>query len=235
MTPGMTPCMTPRMTPEEFSRRFDVSRETCARLEAYVALLTRWNSRINLVAPTTIETAWTRHITDSAQLFDLAPKSAACWIDLGSGAGFPGLVVAALAAEKRPGLHVTLVESDTRKAVFLATAAREMGLGVTVESRRIEALPPHPHDVVSARALAPLDRLCALAHRFSARHTGQHTGQHMGRRAFPGTVFLFPKGARLDSELTAATAHWHIRAERIASRTDPEATVLRILELEPRS
>ena len=207
------------MTPAEFSREFDVSRETCQRLEAYIALLARWNARINLVAPATIKTAWTRHVADSAQLFDLAPESASSWLDLGSGAGLPGLPVAALAAEKAPDLHVTLVESDTRKAAFLATAAREMDLEVTVEPHRIEALTPRPYDVVSARALAPLGRLCALAHRFSGR----------------GTVFLFPKGARVDSELTAATAGWHIRAERIASRTDPEATVLRILELEPRT
>ena len=207
------------MTPGEFSREFDVSRETCQRLEAYIALLTRWNARINLVAAATIETAWTRHVADSAQLFDLAPESASSWLDLGSGAGLPGLPVAALAAEKAPDLHVTLVESDTRKTAFLATAAREMGLDVTVEPHRIEALTPRPYDVVSARALAPLGRLCALAHRFSGR----------------GTVFLFPKGARVDSELTAATAGWHIRAERIASRTDPEATVLRIMELEPRT
>ncbi len=207
------------MTPGEFSREFDVSRETCQRLEAYIALLTRWNARINLVAAATIETAWTRHIADSAQLFDLAPESVSSWLDLGSGAGLPGLPVAALAAEKAPDLHVTLVESDTRKTAFLATAAREMGLDVTVEPHRIEALTPRPYDVVSARALAPLGRLCALAHRFSGR----------------GTVFLFPKGARVDSELTAATAGWHIRAERIASRTDPEATVLRIMELEPRT
>ena len=207
------------MTPAEFSREFDVSRETCERLEAYIALLTRWNARINLVAPATIETAWTRHVADSAQLFDLAPESASSWLDLGSGAGLPGLPVAALAAEKAPDLHVTLVESDTRKAAFLATAAREMDLDVTVEPHRIEALTPRPYDVVSARALAPLGRLCALAHRFSGR----------------GTVFLFPKGARVDSELTAATAGCQNRAERIASRTDPEATVLRILELEPRT
>ena len=207
------------MTPAEFSREFDVSRETCARLEAYIALLTRWNARINLVAPATIEAAWTRHVADSAQLFELAPARASSWIDLGSGAGLPGLVVAALAAERAPDLHVTLVESDTRKAAFLATAAREMDLDVTVGPHRIEALTPRPYDVVSARALAPLDRLCGLAHRFSG----------------PGTVFLFPKGARLDSELTAAIAGWHIHAERIASRTDPEATVLRILELEPRT
>jgi len=214
------------VTPADFSRAFDVSRETCARLEAYIALLTRWNARINLVAPATIDTAWMRHIADSAQLFALAPASASTWIDLGSGAGLPGLPVAALAAEKLPGLRLTLVESDTRKAAFLTTAAREMGLDVTVEARRIEALPARPYDVVSARALAPLDRLCALAHGFSARSKGRQAG--------PGTVFLFPKGARLDSELTTATAGWHIRAERIASRTDRSATVLRILELEPR-
>jgi 16S rRNA (guanine527-N7)-methyltransferase len=207
------------VTPAEFSREFDVSRETGERLEAYITLLARWNARINLVGPATIDAVWTRHVADSAQLFDLAPASASSWIDLGSGAGFPGLAVAALAAEKVPDLHVTLVESDTRKAAFLATAAREMGLDVTVEPHRIEALTPRPYDVVSARALAPLDRLCALAHRFSTR----------------GTIFLFPKGVGLDSELTAATAGWHIRAERIASRTDPEATVLKILELEPRT
>ena len=215
------------MTPAEFSREFDVSRETCERLEAYIALLTRWNARINLVAPATIGAVWTRHIADSAQLFDLAPASASTWIDLGSGAGFPGLPVAALAAEKSPHLHLTLVESNTRKAAFLTTAAREMGLDVTVEPRRTEALPARAYGVVSARALAPLDRLCALANRFSGRTTGRQAG--------PGTVFLFPKGAGLDSELTAATAHWHIRAERIASRTDRSAAVLRILELEPRS
>jgi len=227
------------VTPAEFSREFDVSRETYERLEAYIALLARWNARINLVAPATIDSAWTRHIADSAQLFDLAPVSASSWIDLGSGAGLPGLPVAALAAEKAPGLHVTLVESNTRKAAFLATAAREMGLDVTIERRRIEALAPRPYDVVSARALAPLDRLCGLAHRFCAQRPGElsdeRPGRHTNRDPSRGTVFLFPKGARLDSELTAATAHWHIRAERIASRTDPEAIVLRILELEPRS
>jgi len=211
------------VTPHEFAHAYDVSRETLRRLEAYAALLTHWSRRINLIGPATAETIWSRHIADSAQLFDLAPATATSWADLGSGAGLPGLPIAALAAEKAPEINMTLIESDTRKAAFLATAAREMGLAVTIESQRIEALAPRHFDVVSARALAPLDRLCALAHRFS--------GQSQGR----GTVFLFPKGARLDSELTAAAARWHIHAERIASRTDPEATVLKILELEPRS
>lgn len=207
------------MTSAEFARDYDVSRETCDRLETYVALLTRWNARINLVARATLEAAWTRHIADSAQLFSIAPVGALRWIDLGSGAGLPGLPVAALAAEKAPNLRVTLVESNIRKAAFLATAAREMGLDVVVEARRIEVLAPQAYDVVSARALAPLAELCGLAHRFSG----------------PGTIFLFLKGAGLDSELTASAAGWHIQSERIVSQTNPEATVLRVLELEPRS
>jgi 16S rRNA (guanine527-N7)-methyltransferase len=206
------------MTPREFARSFGVSRETCERLGAYIAVLTLWNVRINLVARGSIKTAWTRHLADSAQLFELAPENASSWIDLGSGAGLPGLPIAAIAAEKMPALHVTLVESDTRKAAFMEVAAQEMGLNVTIMPQRIETITPHSYDVVSARALAPLDRLCALAQRFSG----------------PGTIFLFPKGARVDSELTIASADWHIRADRIASQTDPTATILRIQELEPR-
>lgn len=206
------------MTPHEFTRIFDVSRETCERLEAYIALLTQWNNRINLVARGSVDAAWMRHIADSAQLFDLAPAGASSWIDLGSGAGLPGLPIAAIAAEKAPGLHVTLVESDTRKAAFMVMVAQEMCLKVTIEPFRIETLRPRPYDVVSARALAPLDRLCALARGFSG----------------PDTIFLFLKGAQVDSELTAAAAGWHIRAERIPSQTDPAATILRIQELEPR-
>ncbi|HUF86069.1 MAG TPA: 16S rRNA (guanine(527)-N(7))-methyltransferase RsmG [Thermohalobaculum sp.] len=205
------------MTPAQFCSAFGVSRETAGRLALYVNLLKRWNARINLVAPASLNDVWSRHIADSAQLVALAPAGARSWIDLGSGGGLPGLPVAALAAEVAPGLRLTLIESDRRKAAFLATAAREMCLDVTVLARRIEALPARPYDVVSARALAPLDRLCALAHRFKG----------------PRTVFLFPKGARLDLELTAAATRWHIHAERIASRTNPEAAVLRIVELEP--
>ena len=207
------------MTPSEFAQQFDVSRETLRRLEAYVDLLIHWNSRINLVGPGTLDAVWKRHIADSAQLLDLAPPDAQSWIDLGSGAGLPGLPVAAIAAEKAPSLQMTLVESDARKAAFLRSAAREAALEIIVEARRIESMPLRRYDVVSARALAPLDRLCSLAFRFAG----------------PGTVFLFPKGARLDSELTEAARHWHIHAQRIASRTEPAATILRILELEPRS
>jgi len=206
-------------SPNEFSRAFGVSRETRERLETYVALLCRWNRHINLVAPGSLHNVWRRHIADSAQLLPLAPPTAASWIDLGSGGGLPALPVAALAAEFAPDLRITLVESDQRKAAFLRTATREMGLEITVLARRIEALAPQPYDVVSARALAPLPKLCSLASMFQG----------------PRTVFLFLKGADCDSELTEASANWHIRTERIASRTHPDAAVLRIVELEPRT
>lgn len=207
------------MTAEDFARAFDVSRETIDRLEAYKALLQRWNARINLVAPATLSEVWSRHFADSAQLLALAPDTARSWVDLGSGAGFPGLVIAAMAAEKQPDLSVRLIESDARKAVFLSEAARKMGLTVKVDACRIESVPSEPHDVVSARALAPLSRLCELASRFAG----------------PGTVFLFLKGAALDTELTVAARDWHIRAERVTSMTEPAATILRITELKPRT
>lgn len=207
------------MDPDEFARTFGVSRETTRRLERYLELLARWNRRINLVAKSGLADAWPRHLADSAQLFCLAPVGARSWVDLGSGGGLPGLVVAVLAAERAPQLRVTLIETDRRKAAFLATAAREVDVAVTIEPRRIESLAPRPYDVVSARALAPLGRLCSLAHRFKG----------------PGTVFLFPKGAGLDSELTVAARHWHIHADRIDSRTHPDAAILRIMELEPRT
>lgn len=205
------------LTAEGFARAFDVSRETMERLQAFAALLERWNRTINLVAPQTLPRLWARHMADSAQLVRLAPEAARSWIDLGAGAGFPGLVIAALAAEMRPQLKLRLVESDRRKAVFLGEAARSMGLAVTIDACRIEEAPPAAQDVISARALAPLDRLCALAHRFAG----------------PETVFLFPKGARLESELTAAARSWHIRAERIESVTEAGASILKILELKP--
>lgn len=207
------------MNPNEFAIEFGVSRETTDRLQVYASLLTRWNRRINLVSPATIADIWVRHIADSAQLLGLAHPQAETWIDLGTGAGLPGLVIAVIAAETHPRLSLTLVESDTRKAAFLAEAARATGVFVAIETTRIESLPPAPFDVISARALAPLPRLLELAFPFVGTDT----------------MLLFPKGARLDSELTAASANWHSRAERIVSRTDPAATVLKLRELRPRS
>lgn len=178
-------------------------------------MLVRWQSAINLVAPSTLPDLWTRHIADSLQLWPLAPAGAPSWVDLGAGAGFPGLVIAALAADRHPGPAVALVESDARKCAFLAEAARAMGVAVDIQHRRIEAPPPCRYAVVSARALAPLDRLCG----FAATHLAE------------GGAALFPKGAGVDAELTAAARCWQYRATRTPSLTDPTGTLLTVTEL----
>lgn len=193
----------------------DVSRETSGRLERFAALLEKWNAAINLVARSTLADLWDRHILDSAQVFALCPEGARHWADLGSGGGFPGLVVAILAAELRPELRVTLVESDVRKATFLMAAARDCGVSAQVLARRIEAVPPLGADVLSARALAPLDKLLA----------------HAERHLAPGGVALFPKGAQHAAELSEALARWRFRSEKHPSRTDPDSVILKIGEI----
>jgi 16S rRNA (guanine527-N7)-methyltransferase len=207
--------MTPQMA--EALAALGVSRETYPRLEELVDRLARWNPRINLVAPSTLADSWRRHVLDSAQLWPLRPTHARRWIDLGSGAGFPGLVIAAIAADSDPELAVTLVESDARKCAFLSEAARAMGIAPTVVNRRIETLDAPTHDVVSARALAPLTRLLPLAHRVLA----------------PGGVCLFLKGVSARDELTEASRAWHSRAEVVPSVTDPSGAVLRLAEISP--
>lgn len=200
---------------DDVARLLGVSRETMQRLDIYVERLRRWNSAINLVAPSTLPDVWRRHVLDSGQLHDLAPPAAQCWIDLGSGAGLPGLVVAAIGAEKTPSRRVTLVESDARKAVFMTEAARDMGLDVVVQRRRIEQVTGDRYDVVSARALASLDRLLPLAAPYLA----------------PGGMMLFSKGRSADEELTAASASWHMRVERHVGLADSAGVVLSLTEV----
>jgi len=192
-----------------------VSRETLERLEIYAALLTKWQRTINLISPATVPMIWARHMLDSAQLIDHAPQSAASWLDLGSGGGFPGLVCAAIAAETRPGLKVNLVEADLRKAAFLRETARQMEISIGVFSRRIEDLPPQSADVISARALAGLPALCAYAFRHLA----------------PGGLALLQKGARHAEELESARRDWQMEVTVIPSVTDAEAVLLRIERL----
>jgi len=192
-----------------------VSRETLDRLELYAALLIKWQKTINLIAPSTVPLIWSRHMLDSAQLMDHAPKTAATWLDLGSGGGFPGLVCAAIAAETHPAMRVSLVEADLRKAAFLRETARQMGLSVGVFSRRIEDLPPQRADVISARALSSLPALCGYAHRHLAE----------------AGVALFQKGARHAEELELARQGWQMDVTIIPSVTDAEAVLLRIERL----
>jgi 16S rRNA (guanine(527)-N(7))-methyltransferase RsmG len=190
-----------------------VSRETEAQLREYLALLQRWNSRINLVADREPESWWQRHVLDSLQLFPLLPTAEGVLVDLGSGAGFPGLVLAAAS-----GRETHLVESDRRKCAFLIEAARTMGLTRThIHPSRIEAARLPPAAVVSARALAALPILLGHAHRLLA----------------PGGMALFPKGRTAEQELTAAARDWTMQVERFPSRTDPESLILRISEIRP--
>lgn len=191
---------------------FDVSRETAERLDLYLALLVKWNKAINLVAPATLDQAWDRHFVDSAQLLSIAPEAATNWVDLGSGGGFPGLVVAVLARELRPGLHVTLVESDARKAAFLTEVAWQTGLAARIISGRAETVPPLGADLLSARALAPLTVLLGLAERHLA----------------PGGTAVFPKGAQADSEIKEALETFRFRLQKIPSQTDPDAAILSV-------
>ncbi len=172
----------------------DVSRETRARLDHLASLVRKWSPKINLVAKSTLEDLETRHIADSKQLFELV-RQADHWVDLGSGGGFPGLVVAILGAEFRPGMRITLVESDARKCVFLRTALRETGVAGDVIQQRIESAKPLHADILSARALAPLPKLLGYAHR------------HMA----PGATALFPKGTNWQTELSEARDSWQFR------------------------
>lgn len=196
---------------EAFFAAVDVSRETAARLETYAALLEKWNASINLVSKSTIPELWTRHFLDSAQLLELAPDGRA-WADLGTGGGFPGLVVAILAAERRPDLRVTCLESDLRKATFLRSVIRETGIDATVIAGRIEQAAPLGADILSARALAPLDILLGYAER------------HLK----PGGTALFPKGANHAEEVAQALATWTFRLDTYPSKTDPAATILKL-------
>jgi 16S rRNA (guanine527-N7)-methyltransferase len=191
----------------------DVSRETLDRLEHYAALLAKWQRSINLVAASTLADVWRRHFLDSAQLVPLVPADTPALADLGTGAGFPGLVIACL----RPELRVRLVEADARKAAFLGEAARGLGLDqVTVTIGRMERTAPQPCPVVTARALAPLEQLCVWAKPWCS----------------DAAICLFHKGKHHFAELTEARLRWTIDCDVIPSLTDPDGVILRIIRLE---
>ncbi|HEX8167555.1 MAG TPA: 16S rRNA (guanine(527)-N(7))-methyltransferase RsmG [Beijerinckiaceae bacterium] len=202
---------------ESVLHAYDVSRETSARLDLLVNELSRWQRIKNLVGPDTLPEVWTRHIADSLQLLALEPQ-ARRWLDLGSGAGFPGLVIAAALAGTA-GAEVHLVESKGRKCAFLRHAARLMAAPAMVHEARIEAAVPgfaaRNIEVVTARALAPLARLVAWTEPLLTT----------------GTVGLFPKGREVQSELTEASKSWRLDADLIPSRTDSQGRIVRISSL----
>jgi len=195
------------LTREAFAEQLNVSRETLDRLTVHLDLLQRWQRAINLVGPATLADPWRRHFLDSAQLAAHVPATATSLVDLGSGAGFPGMVLAIMGVR---GVH--LIESDRRKAQFLREVARATETPVVVHAARIEELPGWPADVITSRALAPLPRLLELAERFIASDS----------------VCLFLKGRSGSRELTEARASWHMVSEIYPSLSDPTGMVLKL-------
>ena len=196
-----------------------VSRETEARLDCFVGVLTAWQSHTNLIAASTESTLWTRHIADSLQLIALVPN-ARSWADLGSGAGFPGLAIACALAG-RSGVCVHLVESNQKKASFLREAVQATGAPAVVHAVRIDAFiksTPDRMDIVTARALAPLPKLLDITYPLLKR----------------GAVGLFPKGQDVGTELTEAAKYWNIDAALVPSRTDPRGRIIVLRGLTPK-
>lgn len=194
----------------------DVSSDQVEKLIALLDLVGKWNPKINLVSSGSLDQAWERHILDSAQLWAIAPVSSGIWLDIGSGGGFPGLVIAILAQHAAPNLRVVLVESDRRKAVFLQEAVRVLKLSPEVLCVRVEKLPPACANVLSARAVANLTALLPMA------------VQHLA----PNGVALFPKGQRHMTELSDARQNWRMQSEVLASKTDDNAAILKIWDLQ---
>jgi len=198
-----------------------VSRETLARLDVFVDLLLDWQRTTQLIASSTVPQLWTRHISDSLQLLDLAPAAARIWVDLGSGGGFPGLVLACALAEKA-GSCVHLVDSNAKKAAFLCQVATAAKIPGVIHGMRIEEFAQKfagRAEVITARALAPLKRLLD--------------------QCFPlwtdETIGLFPKGQDVAAELTEATKYWNIEPTLVPSRTDPRARIVVVRVLQPRA
>jgi len=198
------------------TRIFDenVSRETSDKLTLFANIVEKWTPKINLISKASVPYIWQRHIEDSIQIYSLVPPVSS-WVDLGSGGGFPAIVVALLAQQDGRSSKFTLVESDQRKCVFLRTAIRELGLKVEVLNDRIENIPPLEANVVSARALAELPLLIGLASR------------HMKSDG----IAIFPKGKNWKVEDAKARKSWAYSNESIPSKTDPSAAILKIKEI----
>ncbi len=199
----------------QFILDYDVSHETAMHFDRYAALLAQWQTRMNLVAPSTLPQIWTRHFADSAQLFPLLPPEAKILVDIGSGAGFPGLVLAILAKAANRPIHVHLVESIQKKALFLQAVVDDLGLPVTVHATRTEQMHGLKADIVTARALAGLPELFRLVQPFYRS----------------ATRLLLLKGARAAEELTSAGSHWQFSCVQRSSRTDPHGMILDITAL----
>lgn len=199
---------------QEFLNSFNVSRETSEKFGIYVDLLTKWNGRINLVAKSTIRDAGQRHILDSAQLWNYRGDGGT-WVDLGSGAGFPGMVLAMINQDQGSPYRHILVESDARKCAFLRTVSRETGVAVEIINERVEDCGNLSADVISARALAPLSDLL------------NYTQRHLKSDGFA----LYLKGRTCQEEIKEAEQSWAFQATLQGSVTDADAYVLKLQDI----
>ena len=197
---------------------YGVSRETIERFEAYQAILTKWAARINLVGASTLAAFWHRHILDSVQILPLARPAAATWVDFGSGAGFPGLVIAAL-LQSRDGAQVSLIEASAKRCGFLREAARVMQVRVEIVNAKLEHVTPRPVDIITARAFTALDRLLAYGEPWQG----------------PQTQALFPKGEEVSAELAQASTNWLFKSTLHPSVSDARGCIVEITDCRART
>lgn len=200
---------------KNFCEKYAVSRETFDKLKDCQSMLKEWQQKFNLVGQATLEDAWNRHFLDSAQLFPLIPETAETMYDFGSGAGFPGIVLAIMSNEKLPNLKVNLVESTSKKTLYLNALKDRLGIKVNIINDRIEKLPPHPADVITSRAMASLTDLLGYAVRFCHKDT----------------VCIFPKGKKYAEELDEAHRHWKFKCRILPSEQSAEGRILVITNL----
>jgi len=202
-------------TAQDFARDSNVSRETLADYELWHSLLVKWNQKINLVASAALDDFWRRHALDSWQITQYVPEKTKYSLDLGSGAGFPGISLAIFAKSRGFDHKINMVEAAWKKASFLRTIIRELNLPAEVIAHRVEKLDPEIYDIISARAFAPMDRLFNYAQPFWGKDT----------------IGLFLKGANVDAELTKAAKSWRYNVERIPSVSNSTGSILKITGL----
>lgn len=200
---------------KNFTEEYNVSHETLNRLKTYQSLLNEWQAKFNLVSNSSLEDAWNRHFLDSAQLFEFIPKEAKTLADFGSGAGFPGMVLAIMACEKTPYLKVSLIESTKKKTLYLNEVAQTTSVPVTIVNERIENIKPQKFDVITSRAMTALNELLNYAFPFCRNNT----------------VCIFPKGKNYATELAEAHKHWHFKCRIEPSRLSEEGRILIISDI----
>tara|TARA_B100002051_G_C16464336_1_gene500027 strand:- start:36 stop:680 length:645 start_codon:yes stop_codon:yes gene_type:complete len=192
-----------------------VSRETCDLLRLYYDMLISWNKKINLVSRKSIKTSWNRHFLDSAQLWLYLPQKANKWLDFGSGAGFPGLVIAFISKELKPDLKIVLVEKNKKKALFLNEVVNKIGLNVEILSNNVELIKPQRADVITSRAFGKLDHLLKISYKHQNKDT----------------TALFPKGISFTEEIIISKKKWSYELERIKNIIDSNSFILKIRKL----